>query len=241
MTHVASAEDPTQWLNHLPATRVIEDRTAWLVDAVRGRSVVHVGFADVGCEVSNVRQERWIHGELAGSAAELVGLDVSPDAVNDAVARGFVAHVVDCADPQAVQALGLARFDDVVLGEVIEHVDAPGGLIASARELVSGDGRLIVTTPNARRLVDTVLAAFRREIVHPDHVAIYSVQTLRALLVRHGWEVVAVHTYANPPRRERPSTNKDRALRVLQRAARMAAKRVPYLADGLIIVAKVAP
>jgi 2-polyprenyl-3-methyl-5-hydroxy-6-metoxy-1,4-benzoquinol methylase len=230
-------EEP--WLNRLPGDRAVRDRFAWLADAVRERRVAHVGFADVGCEVSGPEHRGWLHERLAASAREIVGLDLSPDAVAAARADGWEAHAVDCTDPSAVRALGLPRFECVVLGEVIEHVDNAGGLLDGMRELVEPDGLLVVTTPNARRFTDCLYALAGRELVHPDHVAIYSARTLQSLLVRRGWQVVSTLSYVNPPAGRRARSPKEFALLRAQALGRLLARTVaPFVGDGLIVVAR---
>src|SRR5690606_3288067 len=61
--------------------------------------------------------------------------------------------------------------------------------------LVAPGGELVVTTPNASGLLNTVAALAGRGANHPDHVAMFSWRTLQNLLARHGWEVVDSATY----------------------------------------------
>jgi 2-polyprenyl-3-methyl-5-hydroxy-6-metoxy-1,4-benzoquinol methylase len=230
-------EEP--WLHHLPGARVVDDRGAWLIEAVRDRSVAHLGFADIGCELTRDLDGSWVHARLAAAASRLVGLDVSTEAVADARSRGFAAHAVDCTSSADVRAIALEPFDVVLAGELIEHVDNPGGLLDAAHVLMAADGLLIVTTPNARRLMDTLLAVARRELVHPDHVAVYSARTLSSLLERHGWEVIELFVYMNPRSRRRARTAKEVILRMGDAFERALANTVsPYVADGLIAVAR---
>jgi hypothetical protein len=176
---------------------------------------------------------------LAASAARLVGLDVTAQGVDTARCRGYEAHQVDCTSASEVRALGLTPFDVVLAGEVIEHVDNPGGLLEAATELASRDGVLIVTTPNAHRLMDVFLAASRRELIHPDHVALHSPRTLSSMLERHDWEVVEYLGYMNP-RSARPSRTPQAFILQLGNdlARGLAVTMFPYLADGLIAVAR---
>lgn len=44
------------------------------------------------------------------------------------------------------------RFDAIVLGHVLEHVEAPRALLARAREWLAPEGRLFAAVPNARSL-----------------------------------------------------------------------------------------
>jgi hypothetical protein len=87
--------------------------------------------------------------------------------------------------------------------------------------------------------MDVFLASARREVIHPDHVAIYSARTLVALLERHGWEVAETFVYLSPAPDWRPRSVKEGALHLLQSLHRLAARHTPYLADGLIVCAHI--
>ena len=134
--------------HRLPPARLV-DRAAHLVEAVRGRRAVHVGFVDSGCWDYHDRFDSWLHAHLDRAAAALVGLDLDEAGVARARELGFAAHAVDCSDPDAVARLGLEPAEVVVAGEVIEHLDASGPFLDGLHALVRPGGRLVVTTPNA--------------------------------------------------------------------------------------------
>jgi SAM-dependent methyltransferase len=240
VSECARPEGQAPWYTHLPSTVSVGDRLDWLVEFARGKRVAHVGFADVGCERTNAIRNRRLHARLSNVSAHLVGLDIAVDAVAEAEAEGFEAYVVDCTDLAAVAALDLPPFDSVILGEVIEHVSNPGSLLDSMANLVDEDGTLVITTPNARRPIDVLLAIFGRELVHPDHVAVYSPRTITRLLEVHGWHVRAILTYVNErPRFRRAASIKERLLRVVPVVTRSLAQHgMPYIADGLIVLAQ---
>jgi hypothetical protein len=74
--------------------------------------------------------------------------------------------------------------------------------------------------------------------VHPDHVAIYSPTTLSELLRRHGFAVDEFATYVNPIGPAKDVSIKGRVLRLASFTWAALAKRLPYIADGLIVVAR---
>ena len=85
--------------------------------------------------------------------------------------HGFEAHAVDAQSPKAVASLGLEPADVVIAGEVVEHLDAPGPFLRAMRELAARDGLLVVTTPNAYRLLNVLAPTLGVELVHPDHTS----------------------------------------------------------------------
>lgn len=229
-------------VHRLPPARLV-DRFAFLADLVRGRRVVHAGFADAGCEELNQGADAWLHDHLAASARSIVGVDVDAAGVERARDRGYEAHVVDCRDADAVLALGLEPADVVVAGEVIEHLDDCGPFLDGLHALVGRGGMLALSTPNGASLTNAVAALANLEVNHPDHVTSFTSHTLDTMLDRHGWRPVqhAVFTY-----RVKSKADDTLRSRVLVGGARgvLAAERLlarlgrPFLAGGLIVVAR---
>jgi len=206
---------------------------------VRGLRVIDLGFVDEGMMHAKLRHGSWLHEELAAEAAELVGIDADPEGVSEARALGYDAHVADVESAHALSELGLEQADVVVAGELLEHLDCPGAFLDAVKVLVRPRGSLALTTPNAHGLTNVLGALAGRELVNPDHVAWLSWRTLATLLGRHGWRIETLCYYRFPE-----VESGTRALRVLftvyQRLARPLFRLRPSLADGLLVVARLA-
>jgi SAM-dependent methyltransferase len=230
-----STSEITGWKQRLPR-RGPCDRVELLLDFCAGKRVVHVGFVDDRRLDAKLDAGRWLHARLAAVSDSIVGLDLSEEGVRWAAEHGFDAHSVDAQSPDAVAALGLVPADVVVAGEIIEHLDAPGPFLRAMRELLKPEGLLVVTTPNAYRLLNFLAPASGSELIHPDHTAWHSPHTLRNLLARNGWAVEGMAFYQNPaPPLGAPLGPVVRGLR----AAFVAMGRLlPYWCDGLVAWAR---
>lgn len=171
------------------------DRIDFLVGEARTKRVIHVGFVDTGCRTLHQRKNAWLHAHLDEVASSLVGIDVDEIGVKDAEAAGYEAYTADCRDSEQLTALGIEPAQLVIAGEVIEHIDDPGAFLDGLQALVAPGGRLIVTTPNAYGLFNVVASLAHREINHPDHVLMFTWQTLTNLASRYGWAPVETHVY----------------------------------------------
>ena len=231
-----------QYLHELMAVSRV-DRVTFLIDAVRGQRVLHVGCVDSGLLQERLLKGDFLHGRLRGSARELWGLDIDEDGIAKLQALGYSNVVAGSAEDPPV---GVPRgyFDIVVAGELIEHVRNAGRFLDAARESLRPGGVLIVTTPNALRCFNWLPALTGRELVHPDHLVWYSPYTLRRAVERAGFEALAMHVYATPPQVDTCKGKKwgGRWLRRFYNGVMGVLHPAtvgiwPYLSDGLILVA----
>lgn len=216
------------WVHRLPKT-VAVDRIDFLEEIARGKHVIHIGFWGTrGSRESDMAQGTWLHSILGNAARTITGIDHNPEGVSEARNFGFDAHVADVRDVSVVRELPVTRADLVIAAEIIEHLERPGDFLDAMHSLVSPDGELVLTTPNAYRLSNVIVAITGRENVNPDHIAIYSWFTLVNLVHRHDWEVVWCKTY-NGRKRNRM------LMRGIDSAQKLLARRFPFVASGLIL------
>ena len=151
---------------------------------------------DLGC-ASGWRRSDWFHGLIAGVASECVGVDLDGEALTTMSERGYqLVH----GDAQTVD-LG-RTFDVVHAGELVEHLDDPHALLASARRHMRADSRLVLTTPNAFCVTNFLYRLGGQPKVNRDHVCWYCEDTLRQLLERNDFEILELRylRHATPGR-----------------------------------------
>jgi SAM-dependent methyltransferase len=113
-------------------------------------------------------------------AAELLGLDVSAAAVEEAARKVPTASflqrdLITGSEPEPPHR-GWATH--AVCSEVLEHVEDPEALLANVRSYLAPGCRLIVTVPGGP------MSAFDRHIGHRRH---FTAKSIRALLERAGF------------------------------------------------------
>ena len=97
------------------------------------------------------------------------------------------------------QQFGERRFDLITMWHFLEHDYEPRRTLATARELLARDGRLVVEVP---RLDSVSFGLFRERwpgLQAPQHTALYSWSSLRAMATSEGLEVVAQLPYGAFP------------------------------------------
>jgi SAM-dependent methyltransferase len=88
------------------------------------------------------------------------------------------------------------RFDVIVGGEIIEHLENPGLFFESCRRHLNDDGCLIITTPNPRRL--NMLLWFllkNHNMINPEHTMWFDYITISELADRAGFDLQSYECY----------------------------------------------
>ena len=121
---------------------ILRQRIDWMVDQARGPRILDLGCSEGVLEIL-----------LARKGFNVTGVDINAEAL--AFARDLLAR-----EPEEVRArvhfvhgdLAQARllddrFDTLVMGEILEHLEDPQALLNRSLDLIRPDGRVIITTP----------------------------------------------------------------------------------------------
>ena len=121
---------------------VLRQRIDWMVDQARGPRILDLGCSEGVLEIL-----------LARKGFNVTGVDINAEAL--AFARDLLAR-----EPEEVRSrvrfvhgdLAQARllddrFDTLVMGEILEHLEDPQTLLNRSLDLIRPDGRVIITTP----------------------------------------------------------------------------------------------
>ena len=155
-----------------------------------------------GFQLEWLRRQRW----------EVAGNDVSAEAAAYA-RRHFDLEVAE--GPLEEAALEPASFDAAYLVDIVEHLYDPGAALANVRAALKPGGVILVQVPyelyHWEKIGRALWEGKRPGTVAPDavpyHVAFFTPRTLRAMLRKHGFAVLArysgnygaIRKYLSPP------------------------------------------
>ncbi|GGE00164.1 class I SAM-dependent methyltransferase [Rhizobium anhuiense] len=157
-----------------------------LGDSRRGR------LLDVGCG------EGFVMAEFASRGWTVAGIDFSAVGVENM--NREMADRVEQGDIFALLQAHIAAnttYDLVWLGNVLEHVLDPIGLMEALRLLVEPGGLLVVTVPNDGNAYHETLLSNgdidrRFWIAIPDHMSYFTADSLKITAKATGWDTLAI-------------------------------------------------
>jgi len=164
--------------------RLVYDRVGYLCQLVDGKSILDIGVVEHTREA--VESPQWLHGNLRRHAAQCLGVDVLEEEVRYLQTKGYK---VICAD--VTKAPIAEKFDVIIAGEVLEHLDATGMFMKNCATMLKSGGRLAITVPNPwyANVMLKNLCGSSSFVDSTDHVAWYDAWTLYEIGQRHGLQL----------------------------------------------------
>ena len=168
-------------------------RVEFIKDICKGKKVLHLGCTNYPYTKDAIDTNALLHFELEKIAEEVYGFDFDQAGIDILMQHG--AKNLYRADLEKLDEVALdKKFDVIVAGEMIEHLNNPGLFLQGIKRFMNADTSLIITTINAYCAM-RFWGYFLRgqggiaEPVHPDHVAYYSYNTLKVLINRADLEL----------------------------------------------------
>jgi len=143
-----------------------------LLDVGAGPGFMVAAAGERGWDASGVDLNGW----AAAYARDELGVEVRQGSLEDA-------------------GLGAGSLDALSMLDLIEHVADPHRLVTEAARVLRPGGVLAILTPDAGSPVSRALGARWPEVKRPpEHIVLFSVGGLAALLETHGFEVEGWHS-----------------------------------------------
>ena len=179
-------------------TRSVSHRLDVISDLVKGKEVLDLGVVDARVARGNAeerfdRSGKILFFQLAEINPDIVGLDLDEEGVEALKKRGYNAV---CGDVHVVDLN--KKFDTIIAGEIIEHLDNPGQFLCNMFRHLKPGGRLVVSTPNPFYAKQRG-KIWRRGLpqVHEEHTCWFDPITLNHLLNRSGFTTLESY-WINP-------------------------------------------
>jgi len=118
------------------------------------------------------------------------GVEVSDHASQTARSRGFDVRTGVLAE----QDFEDSSFDAITMWDVIEHMENPARDVTKSAALLKSGGVLAINTPDSGSLVSKVAGVRWHLVIPPEHLNLFSAQSLRIVLESCGFEILEATT-----------------------------------------------
>ena len=210
----------------LPRSPVV-NREQFILEESRGKRVLELGCANWPFTIEFINQGELLYQRLEKVCASLAGIDISAEGITLLKSRGF--KNVFTADASKFEEIttSLGWTPEIIIaGEILEHVGTPEQTLRELASSMPSECTLLITVPNAFSIKSFIHVILGHEKQHTDHVACYSYNTMRQLLLRANLEVIYMRYF-----KIRPGNLIEKALDYLFIPIVLFR---PYFSDGLI-------
>lgn len=152
-----------------------------IIERCKNKRVLHVGATDTPYHLEKAKKNKLLHQRLQVVCKELVGIDIDKQSIEELKQFGINIFHGDILTGKYEVDFKKHKFDFIVLGDIIEHLENPGLALDNIKKLMSKNTKIILTVPNAFSYMNIKTPFTGKEKVHPDHVFWPSYKTMLRL------------------------------------------------------------
>lgn len=172
---------------------LLYSRIEQIIRIVSGTSVLHIGCCDhVPLIEKKIQQNLWLHGLLDKKCKDVLGVDISKEAVEFVNAKKLAREKVYYADVTSedfIEKVPKKDLEYVFLGEIVEHLDNPVSFLTDLKSNMQKygfNGRYIITVPNAVSFLKKKKLRGGIESINSDHRYWFTPYTICKVMMQSG-------------------------------------------------------
>lgn len=171
----------------------VPSRIEYLESVARGTNIIHVGCVDhIPLIPWKIENNIWLHKRLSDCAKRCLGIDLNAEGIQYLKTKLNYQDVLrmDIAEDSPAMEIVSQKWDFMIVGEILEHLNEPFSFLTSIKHNYSGIiDRIVITVPNAFRLPNFLSAKKHIEYINSDHRFWFTPFTLAKLLSDAGMRV----------------------------------------------------
>lgn len=208
----------------------VPERMSFVEKLVEGKRVIHFGCVDhMETIESKLKLNTWFHKRLTEKAARCAGIDINAEGIEYVRKLGYKdVFSMDIIKDELPNELSGGKWDYLILGEILEHVDNPVTFLSAIKNKYSLiAGKIIITVPYAFRLSNFKKVLKHTEFINTDHRFWFTPYTLAKLVSCSGMAIDSFYFVQSYNLSRYSIINK------------FLLKRYPGLRDTLIVIADI--
>ncbi len=168
-------------------------RMELIEDLVKDGNIIHLGCADhLPLIQHKIQRNIWLHKRLVNSAKKCLGIDINEKSI-DYIRKEFgykdvIVH--DIVENDIPTKIRIEKWDYMVVGEILEHIDNPVLFLSMIKKRYSSFlTKLIITVPNAFSYNNFKHSFKNTEFINSDHRYWFTPYTLSKIIFSSGMSV----------------------------------------------------
>jgi 2-polyprenyl-3-methyl-5-hydroxy-6-metoxy-1,4-benzoquinol methylase len=163
------------------------------------KRIIHVGCVDhMPIIEEKISNNTWLHKLVTDAADECIGVDINKEGIEFMRKIGYTnAYYTDLMQPTLPEIVN-QKWDYMILGEILEHVDNPCDFLKTLNRLYSNNvGQIIISVPNAFCYYNFRNIKKGVEMINSDHRSTFTPYTLNKILYLAGFTLDDIY-YVDP-------------------------------------------
>lgn len=148
-------------------------RLDYLEKLARNKKIIHVGCVDhLPLIQKKIDENTWLHKRLNNVASRCLGIDINKDGLNYIQNKlGYKdVYEMDIINDTMISQISNEKWDYLILGEILEHLDDPTLFLKKLKANFKDHCEsIVITVPNAFKLVNFRRALRHEELINTDH------------------------------------------------------------------------
>jgi hypothetical protein len=177
----------------------ITSREAAITEMINNKNVIHIGCSDhIPVIKQKISNNTWLHKLITDNAKNCVGIDIDKDSI-EFIRKETEYHNVFQGDilSDNFEAINNKKWDYVVFGEIVEHLDNPVNFLKVFKERYGHRvDKFIITVPSIYNIHQFKNMMNYIEIINSDHRFWFTPYTITKVLVSAGYDPEKI-TYTN--------------------------------------------
>lgn len=166
-------------------------RASFITQVIEGKDVIHIGCSDhIQIIDEKLKSNTWLHKLITEKAKNCIGIDIDKESI-DYIKNKLGYQNVYQGDiiTDKLSIINDRKWDYVVFGEIIEHLDNPGSFLRTFKERFGTSVlKFIITVPNVYTKNQFGNMLKFKEIINSDHRFWFTPYTILKILVSAGFK-----------------------------------------------------
>lgn len=218
--------------------KYIATRMEYIAEIAANKKIIHVGCTDhIELIDRKIGKGRWLHSLLTQKTQECLGIDINEKAIKYVKEKYNYKNIINfnIFSEDIPEEIKKQKWDYMILGEVLEHVDNPVLFLSQIKERYSEYvDKIIISVPNAFRLLNFKKSLRNLENLNTDHRYWFSAYTMAKITMLAGMslENIKFCEYYKMPLKFKKIFPRHVFKKILL-------KKLPILRECLVVIIKV--